>query len=229
MHIPWLPTDFEALTFSEASALQEGLARLVREEDTRGVVEVIAGVDAAYDSGGRRTHAAVSLWNVSSRTVIETATASTETRYPYVAGFLAWRELPAALAAFAKLGRRPHLVLVDGHGRAHPRRCGLACLVGLALDLPTAGCAKSVLVGDFSELPAERGARVALVDRGEVIGMALRTRAAVRPVYVSVGHRTTVEAACRWVLAASRFRIPEPLRLAHTAVTYVRAAGVGGP
>jgi len=227
VHIPSLPTDFEALTLSEARALQEGLAGLVREEDVPGAVRLIAGVDAAYHPGGGHVHAGVTLWDVESDRVIETATASTETRFPYVPGFLAWRELPAVLAAFAKLGRRPHLVLVDGHGRAHPRRCGLACLAGLALDLPTAGCAKSVLVGAFSELGAERGARVALVDRGEVIGMALRTRAGVRPVFVSVGHRITLVRACGCVLAASRFRIPEPLRLAHTTVVRLRATGVG--
>jgi len=222
----WLPTDFEKLTLPDARALQERLAGLVREERASGAVRLIAGVDAAYDPGGGRVHAAVALWDVEGNRAIETATASAETRFPYIPGFLAWRELPAVLAAFANLGRRPHLVLVDGHGRAHPRRCGLACVAGLALDLPTAGCAKSVLVGDFSELRAERGARVALVDRGEVIGMALRTRAGVRPIYVSVGHRITLDRACTWVLAASCFRIPEPLRLAHTTVTDMRGRGV---
>jgi deoxyribonuclease V len=186
-------------------------------------------VDASYDPGGRHAHAAVVLWERESGKVVETATATVATRFPYVPGFLAWRELPAILAAFAGLDRRPDLVLVDGHGRAHPRHCGLACLVGLALDMPAAGCAKSILVGSFSGLAAARGSRAPLMDRGEVIGMALRTRAAVRPVYVSVGHRVTLTGACACVLAASRFRIPEPLRLSHAAVTYLRAAGVRGP
>jgi len=218
----WLPTEFEKLTLSEARALQERLAGLVREEDVPEPVELIAGADAAYDPEGRHVHAAVALWDVTSGDVVETATATVATRFPYVPGFLAWRELPAVLAAFAKLNRRPHLMLVDGHGRAHPRRCGLACVAGLALDLPTAGCAKSVLVGDFSDLGGERGTCVPLWHRGEVIGMAVRTRVGVRPVYVSVGHRITLERACRSVLAASRFRIPEPLRAAHTAVTRLR-------
>jgi len=224
--VRWFPPDFEALTLPEARALQERLAELVCEEDAPGAVELIAGVDAAYDPGGRHTHAAVALWDVTRGEVVETATATLETRFPYVPGFLAWRELPAVLAAFERLDRQPDLVLVDGHGRAHPRRCGLACLVGLALKLPTAGCAKSVLMGSFSELGADRGARVPLVDRGEVIGMALRTRTGVRPVYVSVGHRITLECACRSVLVASRFRIPEPLRSAHSTVTRMRALGV---
>jgi len=226
--VPWFSPDFEALSLPEARALQERLAGLVREEDGDKTVRLVAGVDVAYDGGGGHAHAAVALWDVASGRVIETATASAETHFPYVPGFLAWRELPAVLAAFGRLGRRPDVVLVDGHGRAHPRRCGLACLVGLALDLPTAGCAKSVLVGSFSGLAAERGARVPLVDRGEAIGAVLRTRTGVRPVYVSVGPRITLEGACGVVLVASRFRLPEPLRIAHTTVTGLRAARVRG-
>lgn len=229
MRVRWLPPNFEALTLPEAGALQERLAGLVREEATPGVVRLVAGVDASYDPGGRHTHAAVVLCEREGGKVVETATATVATRFPYVPGFLAWRELPAILAAFDRLDHRPDLVLVDGHGRAHPRRCGLACLVGLALDLPTAGCAKSILVGSFSGLAATRGAQAPLAERGEVIGMAVRTRTGVRPVYVSVGHRVTLEGACGWVLAVSRFRIPEPLRSAHTTVTRVRAAGVCGP
>jgi deoxyribonuclease V len=225
--VPRQPPDFETLALSEAQALQRRLATMVRQEAIRAGVRLVAGADAAYESGGA-THAAVVIWDLSSSRVIETATASAGTRFPYVPGFLAWRELPAVLAAFRKLTHRPDLVVVDGHGRAHPRRCGLACLVGLALDLPTVGCAKSILVGEFLELAEERGARAPLVDRGEVIGMALRTRTGVRPVYVSVGHRITLELACRQVLAASRFRIPEPLRAAHTAVTRLRGGGIDG-
>jgi len=219
----------EALSLPEARALQERLAGLVREETMPGMLRLVAGVDAAYDPRGRHAHAAVVLWERESDQVVETAAATVATRLPYVPGFLAWRELPVILAAFDRLDRRPDLVLVDGHGRAHPRRCGLACLVGLALDLPTVGCAKSVLVGVFAALARERGSRAPLLDRGEVIGVALRTRAAVRPVYVSVGHRATLEGACASVLAASRFRIPEPLRLAHTTVTCMRATGVRDP
>jgi deoxyribonuclease V len=229
VRVRWLSPNFESLTLPEARVLQERLAGLVREDETPGTVELVAGVDASYDPGGRHAHAAVVLWERESGRVVETATATVATRFPYVPGFLAWRELPAILGAFDRLDHQPDLVLVDGHGRAHPRRCGLACLVGLALDLPTAGCAKSILVGSFSGLAAARGARAPLADRGEVIGVALRTRAAVRPIYVSVGHRVTLTGACAWVLAASRFRIPEPLRFAHAVVTHLRAAGLRDP
>lgn len=182
----------------------------------------------AYGVPGAHTHTAVALWDVARGQVVETATASVETRVSYRPGFLAWRELPAVLAAFEKLVRAPQLVLVDGHSRAHPRCCGLACLLGLALDLPALGCAKSVLVGTFGELPGTRGAHEPLRYGREMIGMALRTRAGVRPVVVSVGHRVTLEDACSWVLRASRFRISEPLRVAHTAATSLRMARLSG-
>jgi deoxyribonuclease V len=185
----------------------------------------VAGVDVGYDARAALAHAVVVLWEVARRAIVGTTTASTLTRFPYVPGYLAWRELPATVLACERLQCRPDLVLVDGQGRAHPRRCGLACLVGLALDLPTVGCAKSVLIGGSPSLAPERGAWVPLVDRGEVVGNAVRTRNGVRPIYVSVGHRIDLERARRWVLATSRFRIPEPLRAAHTAVTRLVAAG----
>jgi deoxyribonuclease V len=225
----WLPADFEELTLAEARALQLRLAAMVREEAAPSQPRLVVGLDASYEPVRGRTHAAAALWDGADREVTEVATATVAMQLPYVPGFLAWRELPAVLAAFERLKRLPDLVLVDGHGRAHPRRCGLACVTGLALDLPTVGCAKSVLVGSFSGLGLDRGDRAPLVDRGGVIGMALRTRAGVRPVYVSVGHRITLELACRSVLAASRFRIPEPLRFAHAAVSNLRAAGARDP
>jgi deoxyribonuclease V len=149
--------------------------------------------------------------------VVETAHASLQSGLPYVSGLFAWRELLVVLAPWRRLRVQPERLLVDGRGRAHPRRCDLACLLGLAVDVPTIGCAKSVLVGSFSGLAAARGARAPVVHAGEVDGAALRTRTGVRPVIVSVGHRVTLAAACSRVLAASRFRIPEPLRAAHAA------------
>ena len=219
-----LPNRLEELSISHACALQSRLAARVREEGVPPTVSLIAGADVAYGFGEAQAHAAVVLWDVVRREVVETATTSGKTRVGYRPGFLAWCELRIVLDAFEKLVRAPQLVLADGHGRAHPRRCGLACLLGLALDLPTVGCAKSVLVGGFSRLARDRGAREPLTDGAEVIGLVLRTRAGVRPVIVSVGHRVTLEDASSWVLRASRFRIPEPLRLAHTAATRLRAA-----
>ena len=218
------PGNFESLTLAEARALQEKLAARVCEEDPPGEPRLVAGVDAAHDARGARTHAAAVVWELAERRVVEVATASLTMRLPYVPGLLAWRELPALLAAWGRLEGHPDLVLVDGHGRAHQRRCGLACMVGLAIDLPTVGCAKTVLAGRFGALGTERGSSASLVDRGEAVGMALRTRTGVRAVYVSVGHRVTLRVACTRVLEASRFRIPEPLRAAHQEATRLHSA-----
>jgi deoxyribonuclease V len=214
----WVPADdFASLTLAQAWALQEELAGSVREEDRPPGSDLVAGVDAAYDPTDGETHAAAALWDPGRGAIVEIATASLATRVPYIPGLFAWRELPALMAAWRRLGRHPGLVLVDGHGRAHPRRCGLACLFGLAVDVPTIGCAKSVLVGRVAAVAPERGSSAPLVDGEDVVGAALRTRSGVRPLIVSVGHLVTLRSACTRVLAASRHRIPEPLRAAHAA------------
>ena len=131
-------------------------------------------------------------------------------------GLLSFRELPLALEAFEKLVATPDLILVDGQGLAHPRRLGLASHLGLLLDTPTIGCAKSRLCGNCEEPDSASDSRTDLMDNGEVIGAVLRTKTAVKPVYVSIGHRVDLEAAVHWVLACCRgYRIPEPLRAAH--------------
>ncbi len=206
-----------ALDLEEACRLQERLADLVREEDAPGEFDLVAGADAAYDRAGNVAHAAVAVWDRRLRAVVALATASVAGARRYLPGQLAWRELPALLAAFDRLEVRPDLVLADAHGRAHPRRCGLACTLGLALDLPTAGCAKEPLVGSHSPLAPTRGSLAPVRDRGEVVGVALRTRARVRPLFVSVGHRITLERAVGEVLRLARYRVPEPLRAAHHA------------
>jgi deoxyribonuclease V len=145
--------------------------------------------------------------------LVEEAWAEESAVAAYVPGEFAQREAPVALAALAKLAERPEVILCDGHGRAHPRRSGLACHVGAATGVPTIGVAKSILVGAHGALGVERGATAELVDGGEVIGVALRTQTGVKPVYVSVGAGITLEEAVRVVLAcAPRFRLPETTR-----------------
>ncbi len=146
--------------------------------------------------------------------VVEQAVATAEAG-PYVPGLFSLREAPAALAALARLAARPDAIVCDGHGRAHPRRFGLACHIGVELDLPTVGVAKSLLVGAHGPLAPERGATAPVVDAGEVVGVALRTQPGVKPVYVSVGHAISLASAARLVLAcAPRYRLPETTRLA---------------
>jgi deoxyribonuclease V len=138
--------------------------------------------------------------------------------FPYIPGLLSFRESPLTLAACEAIELTPDLVLVDGHGYAHPRRMGFACHVGLFLDTPTIGCAKSMLCGKYEGPGEGSGSHTEVVDRGETIGAAVRTRTGVRPVYASVGHKVSLETATHWVLQSCRgYRVPEPLRLAHLA------------
>ena len=202
---------------AQARSLQEELAGAVRETPLAAAPRLVAGFDVAYDTRRRLAVAAAVVVDAATLAPVETVVATAEVTFPYVPGLLAWRELPALLAAWRRLETCPDLVLCDGQGRAHPRRCGLACMVGLLLDVPAIGCAKSLLIGRHGRLAARRGASAALVDRRETVGRAVRTRDGVRPVYVSVGHRITLDEAVSWVLRLARTRIPEPLRSADRA------------
>ena len=188
-------------------------------------VRLVAGADVSYDRGSPVLYAAVVVLDAERLEVVEVGTATARAEFPYLPGYLSFRELPALLAAVAKLRTRPDLVLCDGHGRAHPRRFGLACHLGVTLDLPTIGCAKSRLVGEHREPGARRGSHVALREDGERIGEVLRTREGVAPVYVCVGHRVSLATARRLVLRFSpRYRVAEPIRAAHAEVNRLRRA-----
>ncbi len=175
----------------------------------------MAGVDAAFTPDGRHCIAAAVVWDVRQRVMAECQIAIRKIAFPYVPGLLSFRETPAILAALRRLRLEPDALICDAHGFAHPRRFGLACHVGVLCELPTIGCAKSRLIGAHPDPGAQRGARAALRDAGELVGYVLRTQDGVRPVYVSVGHRIDLPTATRVVLAcAVRFRLPEPTRLA---------------
>ncbi|HLG51368.1 MAG TPA: deoxyribonuclease V [Chloroflexota bacterium] len=201
---------------AEAQALQVELAPLVVTTGEPADVHLVAGIDVALPAG--QATAAVVVDAYPELTPIEIRTATLPISFPYIPGLLSFREAPAILAACAQLERRPDLLIVDGQGRAHPRRLGIASHIGLILDLPTIGCAKSLLVGHHGPVGEEVGSWSPIVDRGEVIGAAVRTRRGTRPVYVSIGHRIGLEAAIRWVLNCCRgFRLPDPQRQAHRA------------
>lgn len=203
------------LTPREAAALQRRLQSEVICEDRIGTVERVAGVDVGFEQSGRITRAAVAVLTFPGLELCEHALVREPTRFPYVPGLLSFREIPAILTALQQLRCSPDLVLCDAHGRAHPRRFGLASHLGLLLDLPSIGVAKSRLIGDHDPVPPQRGASVALRDRGETIGVVLRTRAATRPVYVSIGHRLSLDTCIDYVLACTpRFRLPETTRWA---------------
>jgi deoxyribonuclease V len=209
----------------EARAIQQDLAGQLVLEPAISLDEVrlVAGVDDGYvrHEGGETAFAAVVVLSFPDLTVVEETTASVPVTFPYVPGFLSFREAPAMLAAIAKLGREPDLWLVDGHGYAHPRRIGIASHLGLILDRPTVGCAKSRLVGRWEGPGPNFGDRSPIVDRGEVVGMAVRTRPGHAPLLVSPGHKLDVEGAVEAALACCREGryLPEPTRLAHDLVT----------
>ncbi|TLF52111.1 deoxyribonuclease V [Halomonas urmiana] len=206
----------------EAIALQKRLAGRVEREDRLESVRHLAGVDIGFEQEGAITRAAVVVlaWPPVAEgafTVVERVVHREPTRMPYVPGLLSFREVPAALGAFEKLSIRPQLAMVDGQGIAHPRRIGIASHLGLWLDLPTIGVAKSRLCGRHGEPGPVRGDWTPLVDGpdDEVIGAVLRSRAKVKPVFVSPGHRVSLATALDWVVRClGRTKLPEPTRLA---------------
>jgi len=203
------------LTPAEARELQQALAERVETVDRLGTVRRVAGVDVHFPRPGV-ARAAVVVLDADTLAPIDQATAEQPVSFPYLPGLLSFREIPAALEALTHLRVLPDLVLCDGHGLAHPRRFGLACHLGVALDLPTIGVAKSRLLGSHGPLADDRGSRVPLLDGDEVIGAVLRTRSGVRPLYVSVGHRCSLDTALTWVLRCTpRTRLPETTRAAH--------------
>lgn len=184
---------------------------------------LFAGVDAAFSRDGRFALAAAVLWDALESKALHIAIGRAPLRFPYIPGLLSFRELPAVLAALRKLPQTPDAVLCDAQGICHPRGIGLAAHLGLWLDLPTVGCAKSRLCGEAEEPPLGVGAAVPMTLRGVQVGVVLRTRRAVRPLYVSPGHLCDISQSAAWTLAACRgFRLPEPTRLAHQAVTRAR-------
>lgn len=200
---------------ADARALQAELAREVVLEDSDTPPRLIAGMDCGFEEQGRITRAAVVLMTFPELETVASVIARRPTTFPYVPGLLSFRELPAVLEALERLDRRPDLLLCDGQGIAHPRGLGIACHLGVLLDLPAVGVGKSRLVGEFTEPGRLKGDRSPLRYRGEVIGAVLRSRTDVRPLFVSPGHRVSVDTAIGRVLqCCTKYRLPEPVRAA---------------
>jgi deoxyribonuclease V len=210
---------------ADALALQDALAARVDVSRPLERFELVAGCDVAYHLTEPRLFAAVAVVRVSDRAVVETRVVTREVNFPYIPGLLSFREIPALLAAFADLRTVPDAVMVDGQGVAHPRRFGLACHLGLWLDMPCVGCAKTWLVGDYEEPGPAAGDAVPLTVGGDAVGVVVRSAAGARPVYVSPGHRIDVASATAVVEATlSGYRHPTPTREAHMAANAARAA-----
>ena len=204
------------LTPAEAIALQNELRQRVETEDRLPAIRHVAGVDVGFEQDGRVTRAAVVVLSFPGLEVVERSLAKVPTNFPYVPGLLSFRELPAVLAALRQLKTTPDIILCDGQGIAHPRRFGIASHLGVILDVPCIGVAKTRLVGKYTEPPISKGSWNPLLDGEETIGAVLRTRSAVKPVYVSSGHRVGLETAINMTLACTtRYRLPETTRQAH--------------
>jgi deoxyribonuclease V len=185
----------------------------------RKAIRFVAGADCAFPKGRERCVAAVVLWDLEKKAVVEEHVAVRKLTFPYVPGLLSFREAPAVLAALRKLRREPDCLMLDGHGWAHPRRFGIACHIGVICDRPTMGCAKSRLTGSHDEPEPPRGSWKPLEDKAARLGTVLRTRDGVKPVFVSVGHRIDLRTAEKVVLdCAVGYRLPEPTRLADRLV-----------
>ena len=206
------------VTPEEARRIQNGLRSQVIRADRFGRINTVAGVDIGLKKDTAR--ASVIVLSFPELQVVDSVVTESPVRFPYIPGLLSFREIPPLLTAFTQLQTEPDLVIVDGQGIAHPRRFGLASHLGLILDKPTIGCAKSRLCGQYEEPESEQGSYTYLMDKGEVIGAAVRTRTNIRVVYVSIGHRISLDSARMWTLACCRgYRLPETTRHAHNAAS----------
>ena len=218
------------LSYSRAREVQADLACKVEFTPLKKGPKLIAGIDCAFSKDGERIFAAVIVLRLPQFELVEMVNAARKVTFPYIPGLLSFREAPVCIAAVEKLQNQPDLFIIDGQGIAHPRRLGLAAHLGLFLDQPTIGCAKSRLTGTYEEPPLEKGSYCLLKDekrkqksQPETIGAVVRTRSNVKPVFVSVGHKCLLEDAVRVVLDCSvKYRLPEPTRLAHQAVSRLK-------
>ena len=206
------------VTTSEARAIQTKLAGEVTRIGSITAPRFIAGVDISVNRFSKTGTGAVVVLSYPDLNIAETQVVTDRIEFPYVPGLLSFREAPLILSAFAKISITPDIVMVDGQGIAHPRRCGIASHLGLLLDIPTIGCAKSRLCGEHEIPGVAAGNHAELFDNDEIIGAVLRTRAGVKPLYISIGHMIDLASAIRWVMACCQgYRLPEPTRLAHLA------------
>ena len=212
-----------------AKRIQAELGQLVRVQPLKKLPEMIAGVDAAFIEEEELIWAAAVVMELPQLRVIETSVVSGRINFPYIPGLLAFREGPVILDALEKLSLQPDLILFDGHGIAHPQRAGIATHFGILLNKPTIGCAKTPLIGTYDKPDEEKGSHSSLTFNGEQIGLVVRSRTGIKPVYVSPGHLVDFNDSLQIVLqTCNRYRLPEPIRLAHQAANKARRLhGVG--
>ncbi|WP_372807553.1 deoxyribonuclease V [Pontiella sp.] len=206
----------------EAVQIQKALMGKLKLEDAFGEIKTVAGIDVGFAKNNTVARAAIAILDFQTLKVVETAVAHHPVSFPYVPGLLSFREVPAVLEAMLKLNAQPDLLLCDGQGIAHPRRFGIAAHLGLLLDIPAIGVAKSRLTGTHPEVPSTKGSYVPLMDKNEQIGVVLRTRTNTKPLYISPGHRVGIDTAPRLVMrCVTKYRLPETTRRAHNLASGV--------
>ncbi len=216
------------LTPTEAVQLQRELAGRIDLRLPLASPRLIAGADVSYNRFSPIMYGAVVVLRCDDWSIVETQTAVAHSPFPYIPGLLSFREAPVLLKAFAKVKQRPDAVMCDGQGLAHPRRFGLACHLGLWLEVPCLGCAKSLLTGKYKEPGKKAGSLAPLRDDTEVLGSIVRTRTGIKPVFVSAGHHIDLPSAVKLVLASCQgYRVPEPTRQAHLQVNARRRLDLG--
>ncbi len=214
------------VNYREAVRIQGELRRYISLTKSARKVRSVAGADVSYSREGGKGIAAMVVLSYPELDLMDEAFAVGKVSFPYIPGLLSFREAPLLIEAFQRLQHLPDVVLYDGQGIAHPRSLGLASHMGLLLDLPSVGCAKKKLVGDFEDVGLQPGSTTPLKMNGKIIGAVIRTRRGVKPVFVSPGHRIDLQSSIRLVLKTCRgFRIPEPLRRAHLMVKSIRSRG----
>ncbi|WP_019421563.1 deoxyribonuclease V [Paenibacillus sp. OSY-SE] len=213
---PWNLCEMDAIK------LQQELSLKVIKEDKITEIKYVAGVDVAYSEHSDKLIAAIVILEASSLRLMESIVVEDTVDFPYIPGLFSFRELPPIMKALKQIKLLPQLIVCDGQGIAHPRRFGLASHLGVLLDIPTIGCGKTKLLGEFKDPDLKRGAHSPLVDNCEVIGSVLRTQDNIKPIFVSIGHRVSSKTACEWILKLSpRYRLPETTRQADQLVNKV--------
>ena len=211
------------VTPKEAIEIQQRLRSKLITTRLEKELRYIAGCDISFDKGSDVVYAGIVVLKLPELDEVARATTITRVKFPYIPGLLSFRESPALLEAWEKLPLQPDILMIDGQGYAHPRRFGIASHFGVLVDLPTVGCAKTLLIGNFEEPESKAGSYSPLIDHDEVVGAALRTQDSVSPVFVSIGHKIDLEGAIKVVMRCTKeYRIPEPTRQAHLLVNTLR-------
>lgn len=216
-------SNFENITPRQAIQIQQQLKEKIRIKPLDKDIQTVGGADISFNRGSDRVHAGIVVLSLPDLRIRAHSLVTTEVSFPYIPGLLAFRELPPLMEAWQKCRLKPDVLILDGHGIAHPRRMGIATHFGVVADHPTIGCAKNVLTGDYEEPFSEKGSFSYLTENGEQIGMVFRSRTNVNPIFISPGHKTDFEDTRQIILnALSKYKLPETTRAAHRLVNELR-------